>query len=53
MKEKETLNLLFKLRDVMNVLYKRYNVVKDAEIKKMNDKPKSYNGPAIEFKDPE
>ena len=53
MKEKDTLNLLFKLRDVMNVLYRRYNVAKDAEIKKMSDKPKSYNGPAIEFRDPE
>jgi hypothetical protein len=52
MKEKATLNDLFKLRDIMNVLMRKYNVLKEAEIKKMFDKPKSYNGPATEFKDP-
>ena len=35
----------------MNILMKKYDVLKEAEIKKMFDKPKSYNGPAIEFKD--
>jgi len=37
----------------MNMLMRKYQVLKEAEIKKMFEKPKSYNGPAIEFKDKE
>jgi len=51
MKEKDTLNQLFKLRDVMNLIMRKYNVLKETEIKKMTDKPKSYSGPALEFTD--
>ena len=44
---------MLRIKDETNQLMKRYNVLKDAEIKKMFDKPRSYNGPAMEFKDPE
>jgi len=49
LKEKDTLNQLFKLRDIMNTLMRKYDVLKEAEIKKMYDNPKSYHGPAMEF----
>ena len=37
----------------MNRLMKKYNLLTEAEKKKLADKPKSYAGPATEFLDPE
>lgn len=37
----------------MHKLYNQYEKIKRDEIDKMIAKPKSYNGPALEFQDPE
>lgn len=50
--EKEATNLLYEFRETIFKLYQSYEHQKEAEIKKMIDKPKTYDGPARAFEDP-
>ena len=51
--EQAILQDLFKLRDKIMSLAKRYDERQAEEIEKMRRNPKTYNGPARDFSDPE
>ena len=51
--EKAILNKLFEFRLKIMDLFKQYEATKEAELQKMNEKPKFYNGPALAFRDTE
>ena len=51
--ERTVLNKLFEFREKIIGLFHLYEQTKESELKKMNEKPKTYNGPAIAFKDTE
>ena len=50
--EQEVTNKLYNFREKIIQIFNSYEHTKEAEIKKMNEKPKSYNGPARAFEDP-
>ena len=49
--EKIVLNDLYQVRDRMLKIAAEYDTQKAAEIEKMVKKPKTYNGPALDFQD--